>query len=131
MLDPNEYVLRRVYRKNGVRPDGTLTRGAYTPSPEDTDGISVYREEAAGGITPEQLVASARLPASEYVAIKIKVADILARGLSVIPKEMDGEPPGHCVVPEFTVAAYQDRSQRQRWVETQEALCKASHEARQ
>ena len=126
VLGPDEYVLRRVHFRAGLWPDGSLNRGAYTPNPQDTDGISVYREASAGGVTPQELVDDARKPANEYVVERISVEVFQSLGLSVEPKETPGELQGHCVVPEFTYEAYADKAQKGRWIKVQEALCRAS-----
>ena len=129
-LAPGEYLLRRVFCAapySQVRSDGSLTRGAYTPNREDTDGLSLYREKSCGGATPRELAASGRRPASCYVIYRIRLADIQSLGLSVVP--VPSGLPGHCVIQEFTFSAYNDKTQKQRWVRIQESLCALSEPA--
>ena len=125
VLGSGEDVFRRVHRSY-LRTDGSLMSGAFTPTGDDTDGISVYREAKMGGATPQQLLNSARKPANEYVIFRVQVAVFQSLGLSVTLTETEGGPPGHCVVPEYTFAASKDKAQKERWMEVRDALCNAS-----
>jgi len=125
VLGSNEYVLRLVHCTQ-IRPDGSLSRGAFTPTQHDTDGLSVYRELSQGGVTPEQLKFGARNPSNEYVVVRISVRDLEeCFGLRVVTKEDADGLSGHCVIPEFNYASYSDKAQKKnRWTNVQEGLCK-------
>jgi hypothetical protein len=112
-VDPGEYVLRRVSR-NTQRYDPSLplpiTPFEFRPHKDrDTDGLSFFREIK---LSPSKLANSATKPADNYVVVKLRVADLLALGLSVQPIEDEGDLPGHVVIPELTAAVTRDPSKR-------------------
>jgi hypothetical protein len=116
-LQPGGILLRRVHCTQ--IKSGLLTRGVYTPSPSDTDGLSFYR---LADVSPERLKESAGKPADEYTVVGLRVADILAEGLTVVrtPDHSQHPLPGHCLVPELNVKEY--RANKKRFVPIQHAL---------
>jgi len=123
ILDLNEYVLRRVH-KNQVWPDGSLTRGAFTPNPNDTDGISLYREQSNGGVTPSQLKQIPGRSSDDYIIVRLSVRDLNNLGIHVVTKNSTEGLPGHCIVPEFNYNSYKDRDQKKAWWnKVQTTLC--------
>jgi hypothetical protein len=121
-LDSDEYVLRRVSHSQ-ILPDGSLTRGAFTPNPNDTDGLSVYRELPCGGVLPLQLKAASRNLDERDVVVRLSVRDVMACGLSVVIKDDPVGLPGHCVIPEFNITAYKNKTQKLKWINVQRKLC--------
>jgi hypothetical protein len=99
-----EYVLRRIH-KNHVDPGPPLMIGpaAFRPTPEDTSGLSVYRENH---ISPTDLDASGRRPGEYYVG-RLHVLELRRLGLSVIQDEQPQGPAGHALIPELSLPAYQ------------------------
>jgi hypothetical protein len=116
-LHPGEILLRRVHCAQ--TKDGLLTRGVYTPSPNDTDGLSFYR---LADVSPRRLKESAAKPADEYVVVGLRVADILVEGLTVvrIPDQSPHALPGHCLVPELNIRDYS--ADKKRFIPIQHAL---------
>jgi hypothetical protein len=113
VVDPGEYVLRRV-SKDPQRYDPSLPLPVspfeFRPHKDrDTDGLSFYRESE---LSASKLASLANKPADNYVVVKLKVADLLALGLSVQPLQEEGDHPGHVVIPELTAAVSKDPSKR-------------------
>lgn len=112
-VDPEEYVLRRVSKTaNPPRYDPSLRMPIspfeFRPHKErDVDGLSFFRESK---LSPTRLAHSAKKPAENYVVVKIKVADLLALGLSVKPNQAEGDLPGHVLIPELGAAVLNDPS---------------------
>jgi hypothetical protein len=122
VVDPGESILRRIPRipdyYNPTLPIPILAL-AFRPNKQDTEGISFYREFF---LSVDRLAGSARKPAEFYIVARLKAADLLALGLSLLPIQEEGDLPGHVVVPELRLAAYQDSSKRE-WVkETNQKL---------
>ncbi len=113
---PNDsYVLRRVH-KNDVdltQPVPILPR-AFRPSSEDTDGLSVYQDEAHGGPSPSAVAAAGRSGAECYVVVRLSVGELREIGLDVIAKQIPDDLPGQAVIPELNVTDYQASKQSKR-----------------
>ncbi len=123
-LDDAEFVYRRVHRSQ-YRPGciPPLTRGAFTPNPNDVDGLSFYR---ANDVTVDTLKSAAGKPPDEYVVFRLRVGSF--QSLS-IPLVLDSKPdtspkslPGHYVTPAFNFQVYSDRSQKPKWERVQHEL---------
>ena len=114
VVDPGESIFRRIpkipdyYDPSLPTPILAL---AFRPNKQDSDGISFYRELF---LTVDRLAGSARKPAEFYIVARFKAADLFALGLSLVPVQEEGDLPGHVVVPELGLAAYQDPSKRER-----------------
>ncbi len=95
-LDPDEYVLRRVRSVHYDPETGESSFRAFRPLKSDTDGLSVWRENAC---SIEWVASSGRQKHGYYVAA-IRVADLVAEGLDL--KETDSDQgPGHYIIPEL------------------------------
>jgi hypothetical protein len=96
-VDPGEYLLHRVHPNNFDETQPTpILRCEFEPKPRDTDGISFYRETITSAA---DLANAGKTPGIYYVA-RVKVADLLALGLTVVPTA--GTLPGHVSVPELS-----------------------------
>jgi hypothetical protein len=116
-LQPGEILLRRVHRTQ--MQSGSLGRGVYTPNQSDTDGLSLYR---LADVSPQRLKESAAKPADEYAVVGLRVADVLAEGLSVVrvPDQSPHALPGHCLIPELNIRDYS--ADKTRFIPIQHAL---------
>ncbi len=109
---------RRVHRKQIQGDD--LTRGAFTPNSNDTDGISLFDARLT---TPQAVKEDTEQPAGEYRVVEISEAQLWDLGFTVTPTRDDAEPgelPGHVVVPEFSHQAYS--ADKGKFREAQDAL---------
>jgi hypothetical protein len=112
VLNAGLTVLRRIH-KNDFDPNRRppFLRGAFNPSTVDTDGLSVY-VETAGGCTPELLASGGRKP-GEYFIVRFGVSELVELGLSVVSTpHLDESMPGHCSIPELSVAQKAEQPQR-------------------
>jgi hypothetical protein len=116
--DPeNRHLLRRIHKSRCTETEPVeVMRGGFCPSPEDTDGLSVY---FADQVQPATLAASARKPAECYV-VKIPLKEFLSRGFQVVPREDPDGPPGHAIIPELSLESYE--KSKKRWKPLQEEL---------
>ena len=106
----DDHVLRRIHIS--LYDPGLPTpiqRGAFKPSPEDTDGLSFYLEKS---VTPRQLAASGRLPPDQYIIARLNVGDILALGLRLVPTPEKSELPGHVSLIDINTETYQNDKNR-------------------
>jgi len=103
-VGPNEFVLRRIY-KDAYKPElpTPIVRTGFTPSPSDTDGLSVHREIF---ISPKSLAFSGRKP-GEYVIVRLRVADLMGPAFRFTLQASSNEsaPPGHALIPEMKYSA--------------------------
>ena len=102
-VSPDEYVLRRVLSEycdpslsEPVHPQG------FYPTSKDMDGISVFR---ALFVSPDRVASSGKNPKGYYVA-RLRVSDIIALGLTVIPNPKDDQLPGHALLPGLSTIEY-------------------------
>ena len=107
----DEFLLRRVHQ-NHVDPGPPIVIGyvGFRPTPEDTQGLSVYREKF---ITAAEVAASGR-KAGEYYVGRLSVAEVTSLGLTVIADEQANGPPGHALIPELSFSAIQRDKRRLR-----------------
>jgi hypothetical protein len=94
-----EWLLRRVPDGNPayfdpLQPAQPLQRIAFKPSPEDLDGISLFREMF---VSPPVLSMTGRKP--PYCVVRLRVRDVERIGLKVQPAPDDEQPAGHVVLP--------------------------------
>src|SRR5262249_7787977 len=101
-LADEEFVLRRIHR-NHVDPGPPLLVGftAFRPTPEDTAGLSVYREQHTA---PADVASSGRKPGEYYVA-RLSVQALREMGLTVVADEQAAGPAGHALIPELSLEA--------------------------
>lgn len=100
-LQPGGYVLRRVpaVRLSG----GAVHRDAFGPTPQDTTGVSVYREEVYRA-NPEAILADVpEATRGTYFVVRVPVSGLTALGLSVTDEA--ATLPGHAVIPELSRSA--------------------------
>lgn len=96
-LSDDEYVYRRVLKEHvDERLPMPVTVAGFRPTKDDEQGISVYRAEF---VTPEQVDQAGRRSGSYYI-VKLRVGDIRARGMDVVPHTMKPLP-GHALIPEL------------------------------
>jgi hypothetical protein len=103
-VSDEEFILRRIH-KNHVDPGPpiAISPAAFRPTPEDTAGLSVYREKH---VSPADIDASGRKPGEYYVG-RLSVRQLRNSGLSVIEDEQPQGPAGHALIPELSLSAYQ------------------------
>jgi len=111
-----EFVLRRIHRNHVDRgPPLMIGLAAFRPTPEDTVGLSVYRENH---VSPADVDASGRKPGEYYVA-RLSVRHLRDLGLSVIEDEQPQGPAGHALIPELSLSNYQQDKQKSRELQLQ------------
>ena len=94
----NEIVLRRIVKDIiyiKLTPPYIVERVAFNPSKRDIDGISLFRET----LSSVQEVAVAGANPKGYFVARLRVSDIYALGLTLVPT--DGPLPGHVIIPEI------------------------------
>jgi hypothetical protein len=106
-----EFVLRRIH-KNHVDPGPPVVIGlaAFRPTPEDSAGLSVYREKH---VSPADVDSSARKPGEYYVA-RLSVRQLRQLRLNVIEDEQPQGPAGHALIPELSLSTYQQDKPKSR-----------------
>ena len=109
-IDHNEVILRRVPARadyyNSTLPI-PLIPIAFRPTCDDTDGISLFRERH---ISREELSATGRKP--PYLIARLKVADVVALGLTITQTPSDDGTPGHVIIPELSLRSYNANKQQ-------------------
>jgi hypothetical protein len=110
----DEFLLRRV-NQNRVDPGPPIVIGyvGFRPTPEDTQGLSVYREKF---ITAAEFAAGGR-KAGEYYVVRLSVTAVTSLGLTVISDEHANGPAGHALIPELSFSAIQRDKRRLREVQ--------------
>jgi hypothetical protein len=109
-----EFVLRRIHR-NHVDPGPPPVVGftGFRPTPGDTAGLSVYRENS---ISAAEVAVSGRKPGEYYVA-RLSAAALRALGLSVVLDEQSQGPAGHALLPELRLDACKNDKTRLRAIQ--------------
>src|SRR5262249_23609773 len=122
-IDPDEVLLRRIPITGGYfdpKKSPPVQPGAFRPNAGDTDGISIYRERLLSAL---KLVASTkRAPGTTKVA-RLLARDLQALGVTLEPKQEEGDLPGHVVIPEINYGDYDSRDPARN--ERPTALCKS------
>ena len=123
-IAPDEFVLRRIH-KNHVDsgPPVFISYVGFRPTPDDTEGLSVYRE---GQVTADEVSTSGR-KAGEYYVARLSVRDICALGLSVVSDQQTPGPAGHVLIPELSFPAYQRDKARLREIQVRLAALATQH----
>ena len=99
-----EFILRLIWRDyfiDGVPPK--ISERAFRPRPDETDGISVFRESCLSDPS-EVLNVIAEAKREKYAIVRLSVSDLLAMGLSVESSKIKTLV-GHAVVPELNIVA--------------------------
>src|SRR5207247_2227596 len=88
-----------------------------------TDGISLQRERelAEAGMGSAEMSAAGRKP-GEYYIIRLKAKAYLDLGLSIVLDQRAGDLPGHVIIPELSLSAYENNKQAMK--DVQEELIK-------
>jgi len=118
---PDEYILRRIPKDGGrYKPSQNepVQRVAFEPSKWDVDGISVFRELFLSAAD----LASAGTNKNGYCVARLRVSDLLALGLTVVPDPRNDQPPGHAILPELSFSEH--NRDRQKCKDIQHHLAK-------
>ncbi|MGH6635281.1 MAG: hypothetical protein ACRED0_03805 [Gammaproteobacteria bacterium] len=109
-VTPGEHVLRRIpnnkdwYKESLAEP---VQRVAFEPRKTDTAGLSVFRELF---VSAAKVAAGGPGRAGYYVS-RLRIADLLMLGLTVVPDPQANELPGHALIPELSYSSMlRDRS---------------------
>ncbi len=109
-----EYILRLIWKDffiDGVPPK--ISERAFRPRPDETDGISVFRESCLSDPN-EILNVIAEAKREKYAIVRLPVYELLAMGLSVRSSKIESLA-GHAVVPELNIVAlHSDMKQTQK-----------------
>jgi hypothetical protein len=113
-IDPDEPILRRIpivpgYFDPAKAPP--VQAGAFRPHPNDHDGLSFYRERE---LSVAELVAKTNKAPGSFAIARLKARELMDLGLTLQPKQEEGDLPGHLIVPEINVNTYNDPAQRHR-----------------
>jgi hypothetical protein len=101
-LPEDEFILRRIHKNQvGTGSPPAIGFTGFRPTPEDTAGLSVYRENL---ITPAEVAASGRKP-GEYFVVRLPVGELRLLGLTVVADERPEGPTGHALIPELNLEA--------------------------
>jgi hypothetical protein len=116
-VSDDEFVYRRVlknwYDEYAPNPEDRVNRLAFRPTPEDVDGLSIYRAQF---LDPEQLDRDGSGMHGRYYVACIPVRSLRALGLSVHPSP--NKPlPGHCLVPEVNAGLRGEAKRRSKEVQ--------------
>ena len=117
-VTPDELVIRLIW-KQYYNPDLALPiqQGAFSPRPDETDGISIFRAACVG--SPEDvLTVFAADKQDGYAIALLPVSELTTLGLSVQPAKIDAVP-GHAVVPELNIVATTAAKPRWRIIQKQ------------
>jgi len=77
---------------------------AFKPNKLDSSGISVWRSKY---ITPDEILRSHCWPGRTYYFVELRVADLRALGLDVIPTPEEGGP-AHGSIPQLSAVRYKE-----------------------
>jgi hypothetical protein len=101
----NEENLLRLITKDWYKPKGPVRFGrlAFQPNGNDTDGISLYREQF---VTPEKVAASVKRRLGQFYVVQLRVSEI--RGLRLTLRPTVGELPGHVIIKELKWSVLQE-----------------------
>lgn len=103
-VSPDEFILRRIPNlPNYINMELPMpvVRGAFGPSSSDIDGLSVYRENFVSA----QDVAEDGNNLAGYYVVRLRAQDIFNLGMDLIPNPINGQLPGHTLIPELSLIA--------------------------
>ena len=105
-VSSDEFVVRCIWTFN-YKPAlaEPIVREAFEPRKDEFDGISVYRLACLTS-AEQALEAFADDKRDRYAIALLSVAEIEKLGLSVVPAKIDVVP-GHAVLPELNITAFQ------------------------
>ncbi len=120
-VEDDECVLRLIWWSFLVYDDKGLARiapAAFKPKKNEIEGISVFREACLD--SPDQVLeVISPEKRSLYAIARLKVADLLALGLSVKPDPIQ-RVSGHAVIPELSISIQMDETGK--WTDMQKRL---------
>lgn len=103
-IQADEFVLRRIHRSHcNLSLVPPILPAGFRPSKADTTGLSVYR---AKYLSPVQVATVGRKP-GEYYVVRLSVETLRALNLTVVLDELAQGPPGHALIPELGLTAYE------------------------
>lgn len=104
-IEPDEFVLRLIWRDFCKRGEPPIIRPrAFRPKPNETDGISVFREACVS--RPEDILAVIdEDKRDKYGIVRIPVAELIALDLSLVSAKIETVS-GHAVIPELSIVAF-------------------------
>lgn len=85
-----------------------VQRVAFEPSKRDVDGISVFRELFLSAAD----LAKAGTSNNGYCVARLRVSDLIALGLTVVPDPRNDQPPGHAILPELSISEHNRDKQK-------------------
>ncbi len=107
--------MRRIHKNHvNLTLPVVVLPSAFRPTPDDTDGLSVYLDERLGGPPPTAVAAAGRGGGDSYIVVRLLVGDLRSMGLDVIVKDVPDGLPGHAVIPKLNVTDYQAGKQSKR-----------------
>jgi len=113
----DESVLRRFLATFYHGSNVPLDPGAFSPTPADETGLSVFREAF---VRPDE-VAAAGKSAKAYAVTRLGVGELKRRECSVVADPRDDTLPGHALIPELGEAAR--RRNRERFADRRREVC--------
>lgn len=108
LVTNSEDILRRIVNGKetfNLNNNPPITRGNFSPTKNDIDGLSVSRSEFS---SPE-LIALTGTNSKGYYVSSLGVTNISNLGLSVMPDPIKTEPIGHALIPELKLSEYKRR----------------------
>lgn len=98
-LEPGEFLLRRIPKRAVVAP--CIDEAAFSPSTDDTDGLSIYRERF---VTPQEVANHSRTPCF-VVRFPYEIVTAINVKGERLTVQIDPRPPlrGHCIIPEISI----------------------------
>jgi hypothetical protein len=119
-----EFVLRRIHRNHvDAGPPPVVGFTAFRPTMEDTNGLSVYRDQF---ISPREVASGGRKP-GEYYVVRLPVRALHDLGLTVVGDEQADAPAGHALLPELSLDACQKDKVRLRAIQVRLAELASQH----
>lgn len=103
-VSPDEFILRRIPNlPNYINLSLPIpvTNAGFSPTNDDVDGLSVYREKF---VTAKEIAEAGRSDAGYYV-VRFKAEDLLNLGMTLDPDPQEGELSGHTLIPELSQTA--------------------------
>jgi len=122
-ITPDEWLLRIVWEDRFTSRVPMISPRTFEPRAgrhPDTDGLSLFREACVASPT-DVLAVIAEDKRSRNGIVRVPVAALASLGLSVITRQIP-EVPGHVVIPELNITAYQNPGNKPFFVTTQLAL---------
>lgn len=100
-VSPDEFILRRIPNLPSYIKELPISvaRAAFSPTDDDVDGVSVYREHF---VTAKDVAEAGRSDMGYYV-VRFKAEDLFNLGVSLVPNKQEDGLPGHTLIPELSL----------------------------